>query len=190
MREALQNLPRGFFHHGAQMLDLLEQHRPQVIVELGTYNGASAIAMARVSSAWGGVIYCVDTWYGKPRAGRVKPWRIAACATNLVLAGVSARVRLIPATTHDAAAHWMGPAIDCLYVDADHRYDGCAADLAAWLPHVRSGGLIAGDDYDHPHYPGVNQAWDELEAQGLPLQRVLTPNTTPPNLRLVYGVKP
>lgn len=187
---ALEHLPKGFFHHGEQMLALVAQHRPAVVVELGTYNGASAIAMARVLADWGGVIYCVDTWYGKPAPGREQPWRVGPCATHLVRAGVGARVRLIPATTTAAAACWTGPPIDALYIDADHRYAGVKADLTDWLPHVRSGGLIAGDDYDHPKYPGVNQAWDELEAQGMPLQRVLTPDTDPRGLRLVYGVKP
>lgn len=40
---ALQNLSRGWFHHGEHILALLEQHRPVVVVELGTHLGASAI---------------------------------------------------------------------------------------------------------------------------------------------------
>ena len=188
---ALQHLPKGWFHHGEQLLALLEQHRPAVVVELGTYLGASAIAMARVLAPWGGVIYCVDTWYGKPVRGKRWPMRLFACATNLIIADVNASVRLIPAKTADAARAWRGPAIDVLYVDADHREAGVLADLRDWWPHVRSGGLIAGDDYDHPAYPGLNVALDAFEAEsGMALQRVLTPETTPPDLRFVYGVKP
>ena len=63
---------------------------------------------------------------------------------------------MIPAMTVDAAQHWSQP-IDFLYIDADHSAAGVLADLHAWVPHVRSGGLIAGDDYDHPRIPGSVQ---------------------------------
>ena len=186
---ALEHLPRGWFHHGAQVLALLEQHRPRVIVELGTHLGASAIAIARVVRTWGGMVYCVDTWSGVPHvhAAGKPPLRIFECATNLVAAGVGASVRLIPATTALAAKRWAGPLIDVLYVDADHTYEGCVADLVTWTPHVRAGGLLLGDDYAHPGYPGVRRAWEDFSAMhGLTLQLGDPHTTNPPGMRLVY----
>lgn len=110
-----------------------------------------------------------------------------SCARAMVEAGVSASIRLIPAMTVDAAAHWRQP-IDLLYVDAGHGYRDVMEDLHAWVPHVRPGGVIAGDDYGHPLYPGVKQAWDEFErARGLSLFRF---QSTPPRrdgIQLVYG---
>lgn len=187
---AAKSLPDGWFHHADQILALLEQHRPKVIVELGTYLGASAIGMARVSQAWGGTVYCVDTWAGRPQPGRSSaPLRLFACATNMRRAKVHASVRLIPATTLEAAKAWQGPPIDCLYVDADHSYEGCLSDLQHWTPHLRQGALLMGDDYDNPMCPGVAQAWTEFEAiQQLEFQRVETSNTNPPGMKLVYGV--
>lgn len=137
------------------------------------------------------MIYCVDTWYGVPKIGRPKrPFRIFELAVNAVIADVNASLRLIPAKTTEAVKTWRDT-IDFLYIDADHSYEGVRADLAAWVPFVRSGGVIAGDDYDHPNYPGVNQAWDEFEAQtGIPLHRVATPDTNPPGMRLIYGEQP
>lgn len=190
---ALQSLPFGWFHHGEQILALLEQHRPVVTVELGTYFGASAIAMARVAKAWGGLVYCVDTWsLGNQKKRTIRrPLRIFSCAMNLVVAEVGPRMRLIPSRTEDAAKAWTGPLIDCLYVDADHTYEGCLSDLTLWTPHVRPGGLILGDDYDHSGYPGVKQAWDAFEATtGLTFHRVPTPDTDPPGMSLIYGWTP
>lgn len=188
---ALQHLPAGWFHHGDQALALVEQYQPQVIVELGTHLGASAIALARVARAWGGTITCVDTWYGIPRPGRpFKPVKIEACAHNLVIADVSASIRLICARTDQAAAAWRGP-IDCLYVDALHTEDGCYADLVAWGAHVRSGGLLLGDDCEHPKYPGVRTAWERYAREtGMPLSFGEPHETTPPGMRLVWGMKP
>lgn len=36
---------------------------------------------------------------------------------------------------------------DLVYIDGDHRYDAVKADIEAWLPLVRKGGIIAGHDY-------------------------------------------
>src|SRR3990167_5072470 len=129
---ALQHLPKGWMVHGEQIVALLEQHRPAVVVELGTYIGRSAVAIARVIHTWGGVLYCVNTFAGRPAAGRSWPTRLTACVHNLRFAQVASSVRLIVSTTHDAARAWTGPPVDFLYVDADHSYDVCLRDLELW----------------------------------------------------------
>ena len=43
------------------------------------------------------------------------------------------------------------------YLDGDHSYEGCLADLKAIYSKVKSGGIIAGHDYLSPQY-GVNKA--------------------------------
>jgi predicted O-methyltransferase YrrM len=194
MRAELANLPQGWFHHGEKILALLAERRPQVCVELGTWRGASAVAIARLIQTWGGTLTCVDTWTGDvngSRGGTVPgPCKmLAECAANLVHAQVSSSVRLIPARTDAAAPRWRGP-IDFLYVDADHTDASVYSDLTLWWPHLAAGGLIAGDDYDNPMYPGVVTAWDRFEhEQGQHFERVATPHTHPPGMRLIYGVK-
>jgi predicted O-methyltransferase YrrM len=184
----------GWFNHGQKILELIEQHRPKVCVELGTWQGASAIPVARSIARWGGTLTCVDTWAGDLNddggsAAGQSPIMLLTCARAMVEAGVGANVRLIPATTEDAARTWAEP-IDFLYVDADHSYDGVRADLDAWYPHVVPGGLIVGDDYEHPRYPGVKHAWNEFErARGMMLTRY---QSTPPlqgGVQIVYGFK-
>jgi predicted O-methyltransferase YrrM len=192
LRAELDALPQGWFHHGEHILTLLELHRPKVVVELGTWRGASAIAMARVVRRWGGTVTCVDTWMGDVNGGIAPgpPSMLSECARNIVAAGVSPSIRLIPALTVEAAQWWTGP-IDFLYIDADHTYASVKADLAAWTRHVRPRGLFAGDDYRNPMYPGVQQAWDEFETTtGWTVHRVDTPHTDPPGMQLVYGVVP
>lgn len=194
MRVELQALPQGWFHHGEKILELVEAQRPMVCVELGTWRGASAIALARLLRTWGGTLTCIDTWTGAVngcKAGTVAgtPTMLLECATNLVKSGVAPTVRLMPSRTIEAAAAWREP-IDFLYVDADHSEASVRADLAAWWPHLKVGGLITGDDYDNPMYPGVVIAWDAFEhEQGQRFERFATPNTQPPGMRLIYGVK-
>ena len=190
MHPALANLPAAsptqasWFHHAEVLLSLVEHHRPMVTVELGTWRGASAIALARVVRDWGGVVYCVDPWDAGPGYPTV-----LETAAHMVTRGVAASIRLIVATSRDAAEAWHGP-IDGLYVDADHTYEAVLADLRAWWPHLRIGGLLAGDDYHNPNYPGVARAWDAFEAAAQQtFSRVETAHTDPPGMALVYGVK-
>lgn len=183
-------LASGWFNHGEQILALVEQHRPKMCVEVGTWLGASAIPVARAIRRWGGTVTCVDTWSGdvyRAPAQPDPPLMITGCARNMVQAGVSANVRLIPAASLDAAAWWTEP-IDYLYLDADHTYASVLADLRAWVPHVRSGGLILGDDYGSDLYPGVQPAWDEFaEAYALTLTRYQSDPPDPHGLQLIYG---
>jgi predicted O-methyltransferase YrrM len=181
----------GWFHHGAQILALVDQHRPRVCVELGTWLGASAIPVARLIRRWGGTLTCVDTWAGDvhepSQPAATPPWMLLSCARNMIEAGVGATVRLIPATTREVAQSWTDP-IDYLYIDADHAYESVAADLRAWAPFVKPGGLILGDDYGNDLYPGVKTAWDEFEqTHGLNLTRFQSSPPAPHGVQLIFG---
>ena len=48
--------------------------------------------------------------------------------------------------------------LDCVYVDGDHSYEGCAGDLDAWWPTLRSGGIMAG----HVPRKGKVGLWDTV----------------------------
>lgn len=60
------------------------------------------------------------------------------------------RVDIKRMTTLEAAKHVDDGSVDFVFVDADHSYEGCAADIQAWLPKVRKGGMLAGHDYNWP----------------------------------------
>ena len=38
-------------------------------------------------------------------------------------------------------------AIDFIFIDGDHSYDACKADIVAWAPFVKRGGVIAFHDF-------------------------------------------
>lgn len=187
-------LVEGWFHHGDKILELVNQHRPKQCVELGSWMGASAIPVARSIKRWRGTLACVDTWSGEinqaPGSAPGQPWMLVSCARNIISAGLGASVRLVPATTAEAAECWT-QRIDYLYVDADHSYESVLADLRAWWPHVRVGGLIVGDDYHNSMFPGVAQAWDQFEREeGLTFTRYQSDPPNPYGIQLIYGVKP
>lgn len=68
-----------------------------------------------------------------------------------------------------AAAEFPDGYFDWVYVDGNHLYEFVKEDLNAFLPKVRSGGFLCGDDYherDTWYKAGVKRAVDEFVAEG------------------------
>ena len=60
-------------------------------------------------------------------------------------------------TTSAEAAALTDQQHDLVFIDALHDYENVTADLAAWWPKVRAGGVLAGHDFNHK-WPGVERA--------------------------------
>jgi len=53
--------------------------------------------------------------------------------------------------------------IDLIHLDAGHDYRSVTADLEAWWPLLRPGGILIGDDYNRDGArPEVRQAFDDF----------------------------
>jgi len=76
------------------------------------------------------------------------------------------RAKILRARSDAAAAQIADGSLDFVFIDADHSYEGCRADLAAWWPKVKPGGLFAGHDYENQDFPkfGVKRAVDAFAA--------------------------
>ncbi|MGH2994959.1 MAG: class I SAM-dependent methyltransferase [Gaiellaceae bacterium] len=68
----------------------------------------------------------------------------------------------------EAASRFPDGYFDWVYVDGNHLYQFVRRDLELFAPKVRSGGLIAGDDYGVAGWweDGVTRAVDEFVASG------------------------
>lgn len=62
--------------------------------------------------------------------------------------------------------NYPGPPVDLLLIDTSHESRATARELAAWLPHVRPGGLVWLHDYAGEDYPGVRKAVDRAVGTG------------------------
>lgn len=67
----------------------------------------------------------------------------------------------------EAADDFADESCDIVFIDADHSYQSAKEDIAAWRRKVAPGGWLGGHDYDHPDYPSVKQAVDEMQADGI-----------------------
>ena len=75
------------------------------------------------------------------------------------LAAFGDRARIIKGWTVEAAAQIEPESLDFVFIDADHSEKGVRADIAAWGPKIRPGGMLLGHD---ANWPGVKAAIDDL----------------------------
>lgn len=133
---------------------------PTGVVEIGCYRGRSGRAWADHLPV-GSCLYAVDHWQESPTNGDRD---FEAYQQNLSDHIARDRVRLFRMRADRAVSQIQAltPAVDLVFIDGDHTYAGVQADLEAYLPLVRPGGLIAGHDFnDVPRHAGVKQAVTE-----------------------------
>lgn len=142
----------------------------QAIVELGVYQGRTALLMSwGARQGHGAHVWGVDPW-DLPGNVYDPPFTDAGSRNwaryNVRATGYANHVTLIQGFSHDVATSWDGPEVGLLFVDGDHTKAGARRDIEVWMPHLASGAVIAVDDYGHPDWPGVAEAVDELVAEG------------------------
>lgn len=120
-------------------------------VEVGTQYGLFA---KQIMKAWTGTLICVDTW---PQQ------EIYEVASELLIP--DRNILMWRGDSIESAAGLQDEGLDWVYIDADHHYQNVLADLEAWFPKVRKGGVVAGHDYVNYQDMGVIQAVNEFAAK-------------------------
>jgi predicted O-methyltransferase YrrM len=122
------------------------------ILEIGSWKGRSAIAMAENTS---GLVYCVDTWSGHLEASEHFS---AECFMDF-LKNTKSFNNIIPIpleSSHVAAIMKpFGMHLDMIFIDGRHDYEGVVADISNWSPLLVEGGILCGHDYGHSDWPDV-----------------------------------
>ena len=65
-------------------------------------------------------------------------------------------------SSHAAWAKLQNEELDFVFIDAKHTYEDLFTDINLWQKRVRFGGIVSGHDYDHPNYPGIKRAVDQI----------------------------
>jgi len=136
-----------------------EAASPAIFVEVGSWHGRSAAYMAVEIANSGKQIglYCVDSWHGSLQSpGTHSAGQNGATFTSfeqhLRLGGIWDLVRPIIQPSAVAATAFASESLDFVMIDGAHDYASTREDVRAWLPKLKVGGVIAGDDAD---WPGV-----------------------------------
>lgn len=151
-----------------------------LVCEIGVWKGGSTIAMAERMRELGtdGAVLSVDTWLGSVEHWVQPDWTPHLSLTlgypsiqrkfmaNVLDSKLEGFVVPLPADSVNASEiikHY-GLQADVIHIDAGHDYASVMADLRAWWPLLRPGGLYIGDDYHEQgvYWPGVFEAHNDF----------------------------
>jgi Methyltransferase domain len=165
---------------------VLLSERPAVVVEVGTWKGASVLHMHALAREHGlkTVFICIDTWLGstenwlkpEPRPNMQleggHPTLYRQFVANVIASDAVEDVYPLPMSSTVGARllHGLGVEADVIYVDAAHEEEELALDLMLFWRVLRPGGLMFGDDYVQ-RWAGVVRAVDRFaHERGLELE--------------------
>ncbi len=146
--------------------EVILAQRPRLIVEVGSWKGASAIHMAEIVAQAGlhAEILCVDTWlgavefwtdtsdasrYGSLRLKHGWPQVYYQFLANVCHRGHQKRIIPFPQTSATAAL-WLrmsGIQAGVIYLDGSHEEEDVLADALAYWEVLAPGGVMFGDDW-------------------------------------------
>ena len=186
-RDPFQNIPTNLIefdlqgwhsqHHYLQ--DGILSNLPSIVIEIGVWKGGSTVFMANhmKMANMASVVIAVDTWLGSSEHWLVDvyfagmsilngyPANYQKFASNVLRSGVANNVVPLPIDSINASRVIRGANIlpDMIHLDAAHDYDCVLADLKAWWPLLKPGGLLVGDDYSTDgSWASVRQAFDDF----------------------------
>jgi predicted O-methyltransferase YrrM len=158
---------------------IIDQIRPTLIIEVGTWKGLSAFYLLRRALLYNNAsIICVDTWLGSSEHWLSSQWKPLLAfrngrptlyeqfLANVVHEGLVDRIVPLPLPSRQAAEvlQQMRVQAQFIYIDGAHDERSVREDIAAYWPLVPPGGVLVGDDY-HDEWPGVKAAvqafWNE-----------------------------
>ena len=134
-------------------------------VEVGTWYGKSAAFMTVeiINSGKNIKFYCVDEWTG---AVEYSPNTLTEQSEDFynefLNNSKSVDGKFIPIRSRSdiAAYKFEDASLDFVFIDASHDYESVKADIKAWYPKIKKGGIISGHDY--LGFNGAVKAVDEF----------------------------
>ena len=158
----------GWFNMEKQYLELLN-HCPiaGIFVELGCFKGKSTLYIVTEMLNRSSMIhfYAVDSFEGATNSNDINEVEAYKGISDIEkdfdnnTKHLSIEFYKIKELSHEAANNFEDGEVDCLFIDAGHSYEAVKQDIEAWLPKMKSNGIIAGHDYNA--WAGVKQAVDE-----------------------------
>jgi methyltransferase family protein/SEC-C motif-containing protein len=143
---------------------LIETHRPQVLVELGTHNGFSYFSFCQQIRRTGlaARATAIDTWRGDEQAGFYDEsvFQNFRRYHDLTYGDFS---RFIRSTFDEALGQFTDGSIDLLHIDGRHRYEGVRHDYETWKPKLSSRAIVLFHDTQvRSNNFGVFKFWQEI----------------------------
>jgi predicted O-methyltransferase YrrM len=151
---------------GEALYSLAISENCKTIVELGSWKGRSTSWLMAAAYQTGGTVYAVDHFRGSSEHQKRPDLPALRADFDANIRRVKMRLGLpdsclcvMAADSLSASSHFEDDPVDLIFIDASHEYEAVRADLMAWLPNVRKGGIIAMHD---SNFDGPKKAMHEF----------------------------
>ena len=145
-------------------------------VEVGTYLGRSLCSLVEAAERRRKTftVIGIDTCRGSgPEGPRHKNYHeeavtrgggtfAGALHKNILDCGYGDSIMLMIADSVNASRLFSNASLNWVHLDARHDYVSVKNDIEAWLPKIKVGGWLSGDDYDNVKWPEVVRAVNDL----------------------------
>jgi hypothetical protein len=149
MEHFYQNIHGWFDYHDLYLRALNDAPTDSHFVEVGIYQGRSAAFMA-VEIANGGKnikFDCVDPWDG--RTGSIGSYAGAGLQGFIDRMGpAEGYYKAITGLSPEISNQYADDSLFFVFLDGEHGYEIVQREIAAWLPKIKSGGYLAGHDFE------------------------------------------
>ena len=134
-------------------IDIIKLGPKQAIgAEVGVWRGYFSIEI--LNNVDVAMLYLVDAW--KPQPDYSDHLSDTDHEANLAetkhhLRGHKLRWKILRGDSVDVANNFQFQKLDWAYIDANHSYKACYADLQAWSKRLKPSGVLMGHDYTNEH---------------------------------------
>lgn len=127
-----------------------------VVAEVGTYDGGTSLAVAPIVKEMNGKFIAVDWFKGNETIGggghgyneNQHDTVLNNFKHNINEVKCSDIVTIHDMPSLEASNLIEDKSLDICFIDADHRYKAVKADLLAYIPKIKDGGILCGHDLD------------------------------------------
>ena len=167
---------RGMINHraGEELFSLAYmQTLKGDVLEVGSFQGKSTFFLGHaVALSGNGKMFAVDHFKGN--LGAEHYYKVekddlsdleAGFRKNIKRAGLNKFVTLINKPNHIAVSDIEDNSVRLLFIDGDHTADGIRKDLRLFMPKLKSGAIIAFDDYEND-FGGLVSVVNEFISKG------------------------
>lgn len=134
-----------------------------VVLEIGSYLGASSCYIAAGLNKVDGHLFCVDTWNNETMTDGIRDTFLEFENNTR---GVRNRITVIKKRSEDLQFADIKKTIDFVFIDADHSYESVKKDFDIAKKWLSEDGVIAFHDFSWHYFEGVTRVVGEALASG------------------------
>lgn len=151
----------GYFGYGELYEKIIEEiSENETILEIGCFKGRSTCYLMElaVKSKKNINIICIDHFLGSvEHENETNLFNLFK--NNIEKAYYKYPIQVLKGNSKKMHEFIKNESIYACMIDASHEYEDVKSDILNFLPKIKKGGIICGDDYD---WPGVTAAVQEI----------------------------